>query len=152
MLNPDKIVEQAPLPKLILGLSAALADAQNALTMKGLETFIAMADPENGVVIPGDSFKRSLIELGLAPTFLHITEATISARVAFTMAESHSLSAGISGGGTIKVFTASLNAGYAGKFSFETEFTSEVKARIVSVPPPSQLAERLRVQAAKKSP
>ena len=42
MINPDKIVEQAPLPKLILGLSEALADAQNALTMKGLETFIAM--------------------------------------------------------------------------------------------------------------
>lgn len=151
MADISKMMEQVSLPQMVGSMSQALADAQNALTTKALDTFLAMADPQNGVQLPGENQKRSLIELGLEPSFLHITEATISARVAFTVTESHEWSVGATAGLTVQVFTASVNAGYAGKYSFEAQGSSEIKTRIVSVPAPSELSERIRGQAAKKS-
>lgn len=150
MADISKMMEQLPLPEMVLSLSQALADAQDALTRKGLDTFLAMANPENGVLLPGETNKRSLVELGLGPSFLHITEATISARVAFSTSESHSWSVGATVGAVIKVVTATVNAGYAGKYSFDTQGSSEITTRIVSIPAPTQLSERLRGQAAKK--
>lgn len=149
---PDiiKMLEHVPLPQMVQSMSQALAEAQNALTAKALDTFLAMADPENGVLLPGETTKRSLVELGLAPSFLHISEATISARVAFSTTESHEWSVGATVGAEIKVVTATVNAGYAGKYSFEAQGSSEITTRIISVPAPSQLSERLRGQAAKK--
>lgn len=145
-----KLLEQAPLPHLVESLSSSLADAQNQLTMKAIDALIRLSDPENGIQLPGETHKRSLLELGFEPSFLHITEATISARVAFTCAEGNEWTVGGNIGVSIGVFSASINASYTNKYSFESEGASEVKARIVSIPAPAGLSERMR-QAAKKN-
>lgn len=142
-----KLLEQAPLPQLVESLSASLADAQNNLNLKAIETIKAFADPKNAVQLPGDTQKRSLLELGFEPSFLHITEATITARVAFSMAESQEFSVGAHIGVGIGVFSASINASYTNKYSFESQGASEIKTRIVNVPTPPALAERLRLAA-----
>jgi hypothetical protein len=144
-----KLMEQAPLPQMIKSLSQSVADAQNELTMKAVESLIVMADEKNGVMLPGDTQKRSLLELGFTPVFLHISETTIKARVAFTQTEGNEWSVGGSVGVTYGIFSASINASYSAKYSFETQGSSEITTRIISVPPPLLLTARLN-QVAKR--
>jgi hypothetical protein len=149
MVDLKKMMDSVPLPEMVQSLSQGLADAQSALTLKALDAFLFMANPENGVLLPGENSKRSLVELGLGPSFLHITEANISARVAFSTTESHQWSVGATAGLTVQVVTVAVNAGYSGKYSFEAQGSSEIRTRIVSVPAPSSLTERFRGQTKK---
>lgn len=137
-----KMMEQSPLPQMIESLVLSLADAQQGLTMKAVDAIVAMSKPENGVTIPGDTAKRSLLELGFEPLFLHITEATITARVAFSSTETTEYGVGGSVGVTYGVLTASVNAHYSNKYTFESQGSSEIRAKVVSVPVPAVLSER----------
>jgi hypothetical protein len=89
--------------------------------------------------------------LGFEPSFLHISEATISARVAFSPVESTEYAVGgsITAGNTI--LSASVTAGYANKYSFETQASSEIRTKIISVPAPIPLKERLKNLPKQKS-
>lgn len=146
-----KIMEQTPLPSMVESLLMSLINAQSALTQSTLDALVKLADPQNGIQLPGDSQKHSLLELGLEPSFLHIQEATLTARVAFSYAESESTSASASASAGYGVFSASVNAGYSNKYSFEASGASEITTKLVSVPPPSGLSERLRLYASKKA-
>ena len=139
-----KSMEHAPLPQMIQSLSQSIADAQDALTKKAVETLISLADERRGVQLPGDDRMRSLLELGFAPSFLHISEATVKVRVAFSQTESTSHEVGGSVTATYGIFSATVNASYSAKYSFETQGSSEITTRIVSVPPPLVLSERLQ--------
>ncbi len=145
-----KLMEQSPLPQMVQSLSQSVADAQNALTMKAVESLMAMADQNNGVVLPGETQKRSLLELGFEPSFLHISEATITARVAFTQVESSEYHVNGSITASYGILSASVTAGYANKYSFETQGSSEIKTKIVTVPAPLPLSERLKSLSKRK--
>lgn len=146
-----KIMEQAPLPLMVGSLLTALANAQTSLTQSAVDAMIKLSDPANGVQLPGESQKQSLLELGLIPSFLFIQEATITARVAFSYSESEETTFGASAGVTYGVFSASVNAGYSSKYSFEASGASEITTKLVTVPPPTEFQERLRLAAAKKA-
>lgn len=146
-----KSMEQSPLPQMIQSLSQGIADAQDALTRKAIESLVLLADASNGVQLPGDDRRRSLLELGFTPSFLHITETTIRVRVAFTQTESSGYEVGGSVGATYGIFSATVNASYSAKYSFETQASSEITTRIVSVPPPLILTERLQGAMRNKS-
>ena len=109
---------------------------------------VVIRDPlTNQPYIPGSTLKgrmRSLLELGFAPSFLHISEATVKVRVAFSQTESTSHEVGGSVTATYGIFSATVNASYSAKYSFETQGSSEITTRIVSVPPPLVLSERLQ--------
>lgn len=137
-----KMMEQSPLPQMLESLVLSLADAQHGLTMKAVDAIIAMSKPENGVAIPGDGAKRSLLELGFEPLFLHITEATITARVALSSTETTEYGVGGTVGVSYGILSASVNAHYSNKYTFESQASSEIRAKVVSVPVPAVLSER----------
>jgi len=142
---PSRVItelQQSPLPEMVQRLGTAIGQAQLALDRNSVEIARLLADDENGVDLGGGT--RSLLELGFAPTFYHITEATIEARVAFTQSESEAFSIGGSIGVNVGFFAASVNASYSNRYSFEATGSSSIRARFVSIPPPALFNELLQ--------
>lgn len=147
---PTRVVtelQEAPLPEMIERLGVAVAQAQFALDRNSVEIARLLSDSENGIDLGDGAGTRSLLELGFAPTFYQITEATIEARVAFSSKQSEDFTIGGSVGVNVVFFTASINASYTNRYSFEATGSSMVRARFVSVPPPAIFNERLRAAA-----
>jgi hypothetical protein len=137
-------LQQAPLPEMVQRLGLAIAQAQLALDRNSAEIAQILANEENGIDLNDGAGTRSLLELGFAPTFYHITEATVEARVAFTASESQQFSVGASLGVNVGFFAASVNASYSAKYAFEASGSSSISARFVSIPPPGVFNELLR--------
>lgn len=136
-----RILLNAPLPELIQRLGLSVAQAQAALDENSIATAKAMSTTTADI----DGTPRSLLELGFTPTFYAFTEATVEAKLAFTITESTELSVGaeLSVGSSLTLFSASVNASYTRKYSFEAQGSSSIAARLVSLPPPEPLLELL---------
>jgi hypothetical protein len=139
-----KSLLSAPLPLIIERLGVAIAEAQRALDENSVQTAAAMA--VRNVELGGERY--SLLALGFTPTFYGFTEATVEAKLSFSMTESTEVQVGgsLAVGVPIKMVmvAASVNASYARKFSVSAEGTSSIAARIVSLPTPDILADVLR--------
>lgn len=147
--NPVASLLETPLPALIERLGLAIANAQHALDRNAIAIAQKLADTETGIQFPGDDRTRSLLELGFTPTFYHVTEATIEARVALSFSRSSSFSVGASAGVNVLFFAASVNASYSQKYSFEANASSVINAKFVSVPPPTVFQDLLRASVNK---
>lgn len=142
--NPVGMLLDTPLPLLIEKLGLSIANAQYALDRNAVAIARLLADTESGLQLPGDDRPRSMLELGFTPSFYHLTEATIEAKVAFSIGQSSSLSVGASAGVNVGFFAASVNASYSQKYSFEASASSAISAKFVSIPPPTVFQELLR--------
>lgn len=141
-------LQQVPLPSLLRELGRGVADAQFALDQTGLEIARRLGDAEAfGVQFSGEENKRSLLELGFAPTFYHFAEATVDIRVSLSMSQSTetSLSVGATVGGAygFVMFAASVSASFTAKYSYEASGSSALTARLVAIPAPTLLSEVL---------
>lgn len=144
---PNNVItelQQAPLPEMVQKLGVAIAQAQLALDRNSAEIAKLFADSEGGIDLNDGFGTRSLLELGFAPTFYHITEATVEARVAFSSSESQAFSIGASIGVNVIYFAAAVNASYSTKYAFDASASSSISARFVSIPPPGVFNELLR--------
>lgn len=134
----------APLPDIIQRLGIAIAQAQYALDQNSVAMATEMAQTE--VEIGGDTY--NLLTLGFIPAFYTFTEATIEAKLSFSMTESTetSVNVGVQVGGGTPFFmaAASVEVGYARKFSVSAEGMSSIAARLVSLPPPEIFTELLK--------
>ncbi len=133
-------LEQSPLPGLLNQLGTAIASAQRELDMNSIRMAMQLGDRENfGVDV--DDEKRSLLELGFAPVFYHFTEATIDIRVSLSTSTStetkFATSATVGGAVYFVMFAATVSASFASKYSFKSEASSSIVARIASIPPPN---------------
>ncbi len=134
----------APLPQIIEKLGVSIAQAQMALDQNSVQIAQEMSQTE--VEIGDDSY--NLLSLGFVPSFYAFTEATVEAKLSFSMTESTetSINVGAQVGVSYGVFmaAASVDVGYARKFSVSSEGMSSIAARLVSLPPPEIFIERLR--------
>lgn len=137
-------VLDTPLPELIRRLGLAVAEAQQALDVNSLDIARRMAERN---VDLGDGTMRSLLSLGFTPTFYAFSEASIEAKLTFTLRESTEFSVGASVSGGAGVFSASVNAEYSRKYGFEVQGASSIAARLVSLPPPARLHQVLNEMA-----
>lgn len=141
----------APLPQIIEKLGISIAQAQAALDANSVK--LAQEMSEIKVEIGGES--RNLISLGFTPTFYAFTEATVEAKLSFSMNESTEVGvkvgASVAGGSGFVMVAASVDVSYARKFSVSAEGSSSIAARLVSLPPPDVFIELLRRQADKAS-
>ena len=134
----------APLPQIIERLGIAVADAQRALDENSVRTAAEMATA--AVEIGDESY--NLLALGFTPTFYAFTEATVEAKLSFSISETTEI--GVSAGASVGVnvgvvmVAATVNVSYARKFSVSAEGTSSIAARLVSLPVPEQLEKILR--------
>lgn len=138
----------SPLPQMVERLGTAIANAQYAMDRNSVQIATMMGDrEEHGIRLGGENRNRSLLELGFTPSFYQITEATIDARVAFSMSESRevSLSVGVEVGVNVYfvMVAASVNASYTNKYSFEASGSSAITTKFVAVPPPTILTNLL---------
>lgn len=144
MASVNTELQQAPLPEMVERLATAIAQAQLALDRNSAEIARILADTDSGIDFKDGMGSRSLLEMGFAPTFYHITDATIDARVAFTQSNSEAFTIGASIGVNVGYFAASVNASYTNKYSFEASGSSSIRAHFVSVPPPGVFNDLLR--------
>jgi hypothetical protein len=137
----------APLPQIIERLGMSIAQAQSALDENSVK--IAKELVSTKAEIAGKEY--SLLALGFTPTFYAFTEATVEAKLSFSMSETTelgvSVGASVSGGAGFIMVAASVDVSYSRKFSVSSEGSSSIAARIVSLPPPEQLTEILRAAA-----
>lgn len=142
----------APLPQIIEQLGLSIAKAQGALDANSVKIAQQMAETE--VEIGEETY--NLLSLGFTPTFYAFTEATVEAKLSFSMSETTETSVDVgvsaSGGVGFVMVAASVDIGYARKFSVSSEGQSSIAARIVSLPPPDMLTEVLRRHAESKAP
>lgn len=134
----------APLPQIIERLGLSIAQAQAALDNNSVKVAHTMA--ETPVELGGQTY--NLLTLGFTPSFYAFTEATVEAKLSFSMTETTETS--VSAGVTAKVnygvvmVAASVDVSYARKFSVSAEGSSSIAARLVSLPAPEAFNEVLR--------
>ena len=137
-------LQSAPLPQIIERLGIAVADAQAALDKNSVATAVEMAG--SSVEIGGET--HSLLSLGFSPTFYSFTEATVEAKLSFSMQETTEFA--VKADLSVKVnvlvvaVAASVSVSYARKFSVSSDGTSSIAARLVSLPPPEPFETILR--------
>lgn len=140
----------APLPQIIEKLGLAIAQAQYALDTNSVAVAKAMSETE--VEIGDETY--NLLSLGFQPSFYAFTEATVEAKLSFTMTETTetSIAVGIQAGIDTGIYmaAASIDVSYARKFSVSTTGASSIAARLVSLPPPDVFNQLLKRQYEKE--
>ncbi|MEH6354917.1 MAG: hypothetical protein V7760_02675 [Marinobacter sp.] len=144
VVKTTKALTQAPLPDIVEKLGLAIAGAQYALDINSASLAKTMA--ETDVEIGGK--KYNLLSLGFTPTFYAFTEATVEAKLSYTMSEGTTLGGSLevsaSGGVPFFMAAATVSASYERKFSVSAEGASSIAAKLVSLPPPERFMEVLR--------
>lgn len=138
VVKTTKALTQAPLPDIVEKLGLAIAGAQYALDINSVTLAKTMA--ETNVEIGGKQY--NLLALGFTPTFYAFTEATVEAKLSYTMSEGTafggSLEVSASGGTPFFMAAATVSASYERKFSVSAEGASSIAAKLVSLPPPER--------------
>ena len=151
-----------PIGDMITSLGIGIARAQFELdqTSADIARMMSGINPDDRVQFGGQSL--SLIELGFTPTFYQFIESTIEVKIVVNMEISSSsevksntktasteLKSGWSwwygGKAKISATTTTVDAKYSNKYDYSVEGSSLVKTKLVPVPPPAILEERIRV-------
>jgi len=144
VVKTTRALTQAPLPSIVEQLGMAIAGAQFALDANSAELAKTMA--ATTVELGGAEY--NLLSLGFTPTFYAFTEATVEAKLSYSMTEGTSFGGSVSvsarGGTPFFMAAATVSASYERKFSVSAEGSSSVAAKLVSLPPPEQFLEILR--------
>lgn len=106
----------------------------------------------------------SLLELGFTPTFYQFTETIIEVKISISISSSSeykrtSTSFQASARGSVGFFSAkasvsasSVSASYASKYQYSAEGSSLIRTKLVPVPPPAILEERIQRLLEEKKP
>lgn len=130
----------APLSTMIENMGLSIAKAQSALDTNSIEMLQNLVSTK--VEIGGKNI--SLINLGFVPSFYTFTEASFEAKMDFSLSESMSIDVGGEVSVNTEMVSASVSAHFARKFDQSASASSSIAARMVSLPPPENLLERLR--------
>lgn len=167
-----KALAEVPIGDMIKSLGLSIATAQYELDLTSLRIAQMMTghyeDPQEKdeskrkktALIDFDGEKLSLLELGFTPTFYQFTETTIEIKMTISMtmsaeqAEANrsmsmdaSAEAGFSGmkaKSGMQMNISTMSANFSSKYSISAEGTSMVRTKLMPVPPPALLEERIR--------
>ncbi|MCB9529510.1 MAG: hypothetical protein R3F65_00830 [bacterium] len=162
-----------PFPEMVKSMGLSIAEAQFELDRVGLRLAQMMSgryevevadpdDPEKVTVEEREAFvtfdgkELSMLELGFTPTFYQFVDTIIEVKISISMAyqreRKHSSSrsslaasgvlASVFGG--INARVSSVSASYASKYQYSAEGSSLLRTKLVPVPPPAVLEERIR--------
>ncbi len=119
------------------------------------------ATPERTMLVPlGDGKSYSLLELGFTPTFYQFVDTLIEIKISISMSRetnfstsSTTVNANLKG--SVGFFSASasmrvstVSASYASKYQYSAEGSSLMRTKLVPVPAPALLEERIRAMIA----
>ena len=109
--------------------------------------------------------RLSMLELGFSPTFYQFVDTIIEVKISISYTQSGEKTNTNSSGGKIKnvnhgglrgllfggkrnkvVTTSQVNSSYSQKYSYTAEGSSLLRTKLVPIPPPAILEERIRLQ------
>jgi len=175
MPKPPSSIGQAltdvPFPEMIRQMGLGIAEAQYALDKVSIRITQLMAgfsEDENGNMVPDasaliklseDSEPVSLLSLGFTPTFYQYVDTVFELKMSMSMSQSREVSAGTSAEasgrvgflGNYAAFSASVNASYSQKFQYSAEGSSSMRTKLVSIPAPTILEERIKTLLAQEN-
>jgi hypothetical protein len=142
MPNVGQELLNVPFPEMVQKLALAIAKGQAALdknstaTAKTLaKTTINLPKLDN----PDQDFPVSLIAVGIYPQFYQFSTAEIEVKMAITMATSSEFELDVGADVGWGPFSASVNASYSSKYSYDVEGSSRLYVKLNPVPPPTIL-------------
>jgi len=143
-----------PFPEMVVKLASAIAEGQLKLDLVSCEIAKIMGDSKKAKVeIPdvtkpdNSTITTSLIGAGFQPTFYQFTDTIIEVKMAITMATSTEASLSVTAKAGWGPFSASVNASYSSKYSYEVSGSSLLRTRITPVPPSTFLQKLLEIKA-----
>ncbi len=167
-MTPGEVPTDAPIADFIQKIATSIAESQLRLDQMAVEVASILSETQVSFnTADGGTTKKSLLELGFAPTFYHFTETDIQVKMAihFRVEESLTVGAGASIGDSgaggdssddaaaapkenrAVPYGATVNAEYQRKYDFDLSGSSEVKTKLVSVPPPTVFIEVIKEHA-----
>ncbi|MGM0638553.1 MAG: hypothetical protein ACQET4_09730 [Pseudomonadota bacterium] len=161
-----------PFPEMIKSMGLGIAEAQYELDLTSLKIARLMAgyapesEEEGGAastertnlvdIGDGNSEGYSLLELGFTPTFYQFVDTLIEVKMSISMASqtesrrsSTRVNASVSGkvgflSASAKMQVSTVSASFSSKYQYSAEGSSLMRTKLVTVPPPSILEERIR--------
>jgi hypothetical protein len=143
MPNVGQELLNVPFPEMVQKLALAVAAGQTALDKNSMATAKSLAttkiklpdvaDPENATI------EVSLIAVGIYPQFYQFSKSEIEVKMAITMAQSTDFTLDVSAGVDWGCFSASVNASYSSKYSYDVSGSSRLYMLLNPVPPPTIL-------------
>ncbi len=160
-----------PFPEMIKSMGLAIAEAQFALDETGIRLAQMMTGEYEVDVVDEDGKvktekkeayvnfsgqKMSLLELGFTPTFYQFVDTIIEVKISISMSTetsfertSKTTNISASGGGFLffggaKARVSTVSARYAGKYQYSAEGSSLLRTKLVPIPAPAVLEERIR--------
>jgi hypothetical protein len=145
-----------PFPEMVFQLASAIAESQYKLDIFSCEVAKLMGDSDRASVELPDitdkdgnrTIKTSLIGAGFQPTFYQFSESIIEVKIAITMSKSSDTSVSSSVKAGIGCFSASVNASYSSKYSYNVEGSSLLRTKLVPAPPSPFMQSLLSMKAA----
>ncbi|HEX6374521.1 MAG TPA: hypothetical protein VFZ91_02260 [Allosphingosinicella sp.] len=169
-----------PFPEMVRNLGVGIAEAQFQLDLVSLKIARMMAGYEvpeerddGAPPLPGedsaerkylvefnDGSKYSLLELGFTPTFYQFVDTVIELKMSISMSrsvETSQKSSRVSAAGGAFLFAAaatvsSVSASFASKYQYSAEGSSVMRTKLVPIPPPAVLEQRIRLMIEKTTP
>ena len=144
-----------PFGDMVMQLASAIAEGQHKLDLVSIEIAKIMGDRTKAwVELPkinpeGDDFgdgteKLSLIAAGFVPTFYQFVDSIIEVKMAISMTRTTEAKVSVRAKAGWLCYSASVNASYSSKYSYNVEGSSLIRTKIVPVPVPKMLEERLK--------
>lgn len=142
MPNVGQELLNVPFPQMVEKLALGIANGQHALDKNSTATAKALAKTKiklPDVADPDNDIEVSLIAVGIYPQFYQFSKAEIEVKMAITMALSTEFTLDVSVGVDWGVFSASVNASYSQKYSYDVSGSSRMYMLLNPVPPPTIL-------------
>lgn len=162
-----KALLDMPMQALITNMGLAIAESQHALDMKMLHVAQLMAGEytdalgnKHSSLVKFDGEDLSMLELGFTPTMYQLTDTSLEIKVSVTVTSSEEKSDSTYSAGTTVGTSASVglfsfgvstsvnvsvvNAEYSSKYQYTAEGSSVLRTKLVPLPPPPLLEQRIR--------
>lgn len=123
---PDQIEDVliSPLEEILTRIGQGVANAQRALDLNSIATQTLLAsDPV-------------LREFGLEATWYHMPEVTLELKMTLTLRREDQVRNNRVVLRKVRMYASPFNASYQNSFNADIAGTSQIRARIVSIPPP----------------
>jgi len=162
-----------PFAEMVQKLGLGIAEAQFSLDEVSLrlaqmmsgEYEVESPDPDDSektivekktAYVTFDGQQLSMLELGFTPTFYQFVDTIIEVKMSISMStereytrKSSTKTVSAMGGGFLffgggKVRTTSVSASFASKYQYSAEGSSLLRTKLVPLPPPQILEERIR--------
>ncbi len=133
-----------PIDEMIKSMAVGIAEAQYNLDKTCIKIAQMMSGTDEDDKIDFGNNTYSLLELGFTPTFYQFVDTLIEVKMSITMTRAQSYKSSSKVKWKYKAVGASVNADYANRYSYSVEGSSVLRTKLVPVPAPSILEERIR--------